>query len=113
MTDLNKYLLLFYHFVACTDVTYARGAVEKFWLEQKQMPPNLPVAYTQEDIEKWFWLEQMCLPSDLPVLSGLPIGHIYDNRAVPLGAYVTVDMRACTLSVASSVGERTPGMSRL
>ena len=106
MTDLNKYVF-FNLFVAYPDITYTREAVEK------QMPPNLPVDYTQEDMEKWFWLEQMRLPSDLPVLSGLPMGHIDDNRAVPLGAYVNVDMRACTLSVASSVGQDTSGRSRL
>jgi hypothetical protein len=106
-------MFFFYLFVACPDITYTREAVEKFWLEQKKKPPNLPVDYTQEDMEKWFWLEQMRLPPDLPVLSGLPMGHIDDNRAVPLGAYVNVDMRACTLSVASSVGQDTSGRSRL
>lgn len=59
---------------------------------------------TQETVEKWFWLEQMRLPPDLPVLSGLPIGHIGDNRVVPLGAFVDVNLRTCSLSVSSLVG---------
>ena len=77
------------------------------------MPPDLPISYTREDMEKWFWLEQMHLPPDLPVLSGLPIGHIDDNRTVPLGAYVNVDMKACTLSVAYGVGPGPSERSRL
>ncbi|KAG0577232.1 hypothetical protein KC19_5G141000 [Ceratodon purpureus] len=98
---------------AIPDVTYTREAVDKFWLEQKHMPPNLPATCTQEEMEKWFWLDQMRLPPDLPVLSGLPIGHIDDNRTVPMGAYVNVDMKTCTLSVASGVSQDTSQRSRL
>ena len=42
--------------------------------------------------ESWFWLKQMRLPPSLPILCGLPIGHIRDNRTMPIGANVEVDL---------------------
>ena len=50
--------------------------------------------------ESWFWLEQMKLPPWLPVLWGVPIGHIRDNRTLPIGAQVEVDLAHEVLRVA-------------
>lgn len=59
----------------------------------------------KEDVEKKFWLEQLQLPPDLPVLSGLPIGHIMDNRVLPLGALVEVNLKKCELSIGAPMSE--------
>lgn len=57
----------------------------------------------EEDEEKagadWFWLDQTQLPRSLPILADLPVGHIHDNRVLPLGAMVELDLGRGTLCV--------------
>ena len=48
-----------------------------------------------------FWLERLRLPS-IPIVTDLPVGHIADNRVVPLGAQVTLDAEQGLLSLSSS-----------
>ena len=54
-------------------------------------------AYTTEEM----WRERFDLPEEISLLCDLPVGHIHDNRAVPLGAWMTLDAKTQSLRLAS------------
>ncbi|GBG79761.1 hypothetical protein CBR_g30025 [Chara braunii] len=54
-------------------------------------------------VDSMFWFEMIGLPPSLPVLHEIPVGHILDNRVLPLGAVVEMDLDKAQLKVVEQV----------